>query len=87
MSKTQKVLKTGEATPTIAVTEKKVEKKTTTIASIAQSRLARLEKREKNLTVAIEKFQTALVKVKAQKEAELKAIQELTATFSNTPKA
>jgi vacuolar-type H+-ATPase subunit E/Vma4 len=87
MSKTQKVLKTGEATPIIAVTEKKVEKKTTTIASIAQSRLARLEKREKNLTVAIEKFQIALVKVKAQKEAELKAIQELTATFSNTPKA
>ena len=87
MSKTQKVLKTGEATPIIANTEKKVEKKTTTIASIAQSRLARLEKREKNLIAAIEKFQTALVKVKAQKEAELKAIQELTATFNNTPKA
>ena len=87
MEKSKKVLK-GEATPIIAVTEKKVEeKKTTTIASIAQSRLARLEKREKNLTVAIEKFQVALVKVKAQKEAELKAIQELTATFNNTSKA
>lgn len=86
MQKT-KVKKMGEATQIIAVTEKKEEKKTTTIASIAQSRLARLEKREKNLTVAIEKFQTALIKVKAQKEAELKAIQELTATFNNTPKA
>jgi vacuolar-type H+-ATPase subunit E/Vma4 len=84
MSKTQKVLKTGEPTPIIGNTEKKVEKKTTTIASIAQSRLARLEKREKNLTVAIEKFQTALVKVKAQKEAELKAIKELTESINKT---
>jgi CO dehydrogenase/acetyl-CoA synthase gamma subunit (corrinoid Fe-S protein) len=95
MSKTQKILKTGEATQNIANTEKKVEEKKT-IASVAQQRLANLEKREKRLVEIVEKrtatiskmqknldiFKVALEKVKAQKAAELQSIKELTETFS-----
>ena len=92
MSKTQKILKKGEATPTIANTEKK------SFVGTAQARLTRLEKREKALTAIVEKrtttiakmqknldvFKAALEKVKKQKESELHAIQELTAIFSSS---
>ena len=94
MSKTQKVLKKGEAMPTIANTEKK------SFAATAQARLARLEKREKALNAIVLKrettiskmqknldvFKTALEKVKKQKESELNALQELSQIFSS-PKA
>ena len=94
MSKTQKILKKGEATPIIANTEKKG------FVAVAQARLERLEKREKALNAIVEKrtatiakmqknldvFKTALEKVKKQKESELTAIKELTAIFSNTSK-
>ena len=101
MSKTQKDFKKGRADPIIGNTEKKVEeKKTTTIASAAQQRLANLDKREKRLVEIVEKrtatiakmqksldaFKISIEKVKSQREAELKEIQELTATFSNTSK-
>jgi hypothetical protein len=94
MSKTQKDLKKGEATPIIAKTERKG------FVATAQARLVRVEKREKALAAIVEKrtatiakmqkkldvFKTALAKVKKQKESELTAIQELTAIFSNTSK-
>ena len=98
MSKSKKVLEKGEATPIIANTEKK---ETTTIASVVQQRLANLGKREKRLVEIIEKrtaylaklqkrldsYKTSLEKVKADKEAELKSIQEFATAFNNISKA
>ena len=93
MSENKKIKKKGEATPSIANTEKK------SFVGAAQARLAKMEKREKALTAIIETrtktiakmqknldvFKTALEKVKKDKENELNAIKELTAIFS--PKA
>ncbi len=94
MSENKKIKKKGEATPNIAVPEKK------SFVGAAQARLAKMEKREKALTAIIETrqktiakmqknldfFKTALEKVKKQKESELTAIKELSAIFS-APKA
>ncbi len=92
MSKNDKILKKGEATQSIANTEKK------SFVGAAQTRLARLEKREKALNAVVEKrtatiaksqknldfFKIALEKVKKQKASELTAIKELTAIFRNS---
>jgi hypothetical protein len=77
------------------------EKKSTSIAGAIQQRLLNLEKREKRLVEIVKKrtaylaklqanldtFKAALVKVKEQKAAELKAIKELTETINNGSKA
>ena len=70
MSKTQKDSKKGEPTPIIGNTEKKVEeKKTTTIASAAQQRLANLDKREKRLVEIVEKRTATIAKMQKSLDA------------------
>ncbi len=95
MSKTQKVLKSGEPTKIIGNTEKKE------IVPVVEQYLANLDKREKRLNEIIQKrtatiakmqknldtFKSALEKCKVEKESELKAIQEFAAKHNNISKA
>jgi len=71
MSKTQKILKKGEATPTIANTEKK------SFVGTAQARLTRLEKREKALTAIVEKRTTTIAKMQKNLDVFKTALEKV----------
>jgi hypothetical protein len=89
-------ISTSESIKKIPVKTEKIkkpkEKKPTTLAELLQWRISRLEKREQRLVKAVENHkknqklcESKLEKVKAQKQAETKAIGELVAKYKATP--
>jgi hypothetical protein len=72
--------------------KKTKEKKPQTFAEMVQQRMSRLEKREQRLITAIENHkknqklcESKLDKVRIQKQAETKAIEELVAQYKTPP--